>query len=113
MQNHFRIQFVYEKAQAQLENIYYPPVVPTYAATIQHGRDLIQQAQELGAKTARERIYIDALATFCKGYEQTRQARTDAYVMPCKFSLLVSRKGLPYAARNFGAKQPGGAPVIR
>lgn len=89
--------FVYEDAQAQFEDVfrkdphcaialwgeamsmYYPLWYQPNAATIQHGQEFIQQAQKIGAKTERERSYIDALATFYKGSGTDYQARTDAY----------------------------------
>ncbi|MGA9972499.1 MAG: tetratricopeptide repeat protein, partial [Candidatus Acidiferrales bacterium] len=89
--------FVYEEAQGQFEevfkkdpgcamalwgeamSIYYPLWFQPSAETIQHGQQLIEQAQELGAKTERERSYIDALAVFYKGSETAYETRTGAY----------------------------------
>jgi tetratricopeptide (TPR) repeat protein len=89
--------FVYEEAQPQFEDIfkkdphcaialwgeamsiYYPLWFEPSAETIQHGQELIQQAQKIGDKTERERSYVDALATFYKGSDTGYQARTDAY----------------------------------
>lgn len=110
----FLHSFVYEEAQAQLENIYYPLWFQPNAATIQHRRDIIQRAQELGAKTARERIYIDALATFCKGYDTDYQVRTDACAHAMQ--VLAARypvKDYPMRPEEFWRQTPGGAPVIR
>jgi hypothetical protein len=70
--------FVYEEAQPQFEgifkkdphcaialwgeamSIYYPLWFQPNAETIQRGQELIQQAQNVGAKTEHERGYIDA-----------------------------------------------------
>jgi tetratricopeptide (TPR) repeat protein len=89
--------FVYEEAQTQFEDvfkkdphcaialwgeamsIYYPLWFQPNASTIQHGRELIAQARDLGAKTERERGYIEALATFYQGTETDYEARTAAY----------------------------------
>jgi len=94
--------FVYEEAQPQFEDvfkkdphcavalwgeamsIYFPLWFQPNAETIQHGQELIEQAQKIGAKTERERSYIDALATFYKGSETDYQARTDAYAHAMK-----------------------------
>jgi hypothetical protein len=89
--------FVYEDAQAQFEDvfkkdphcaialwgeamsIYYPLWFQPNAGTIQHGRELIEQARKVGAKTERERAYIEALATFYQGPDTDYEARTEAY----------------------------------
>ncbi|MGA7908556.1 MAG: hypothetical protein WCA16_14190, partial [Candidatus Sulfotelmatobacter sp.] len=67
--------FVYEDAEAQFEDvfkkdphcaialwgeamsIYYPLWFQPSTSTIQHGRELIERAQKVGAKTERERGY--------------------------------------------------------
>jgi tetratricopeptide (TPR) repeat protein len=89
--------FVYEQAHPQFEDvfkkdphcaialwgeamsIYYPLWFEPNAATIQQGRELIEQAQKVGAKTERERSYIVALATFYQGSDMDYEARTEAY----------------------------------
>lgn len=89
--------FVYEEAQAQFENvfkkdphcaialwgegmsIYYPLWFQPSADTIRHGRELVEQARTIGAKTERERSYIDALAEFYGGSDMDYDARTQAY----------------------------------
>ena len=77
--------FVYDEAQVQFGyifkkdphcaialwgeamSIYYPLWFQPNAGTIQHGRELIETARRVGAKTTRERSYIDALARFYQG----------------------------------------------
>jgi predicted Zn-dependent protease len=89
--------FVYEDAQPQFEDIfkkdshcaialwgeamsiYYPLWFQPSANTIQRGRELIDRAHQVGAKTERERAYIDALATFYQGADTDYEARTAAY----------------------------------
>lgn len=47
---------------------------------LQHGWDLMQKAQAMGAKTQRERNYIDALALFYRDYDKLdHYQRTESY----------------------------------
>ena len=49
-------------------------------ATLKKGLGMVQQGQKAGAKTQRERDYIDALAVFYRESETADyQARIDAY----------------------------------
>jgi len=49
-------------------------------ATLQRGFELVQRGQKVGAKTQRERDYLNALAQFYKNYQKASfETRVDAY----------------------------------
>ena len=59
---------------------YHPIWAPPSAEELKHGADAIQRALTIGAKTDRERDYIDALAVFYKDWQTTDHAsRVKAY----------------------------------
>jgi len=64
----------------QAMSIYYPLWFEPDEATLKRGRDLLEQAQKVGAKTTRERDYIQALAVFYQDSSSLNYAaRTAAY----------------------------------
>src|SRR5215469_4473998 len=64
----------------QAMSIYHPLWFEPDDATLKRGRDLIEQAQKVGAKSARERDYIAALAVFYQDSPiLSYDARTVAY----------------------------------
>jgi tetratricopeptide (TPR) repeat protein len=125
--------FVYEQAQPQFEDvfkkdphcaialwgeamsIYYPLWFQPNADTIQHGRELIEQAHKVGAKTERERSYVDALGTFYQGSNLDYEARTKAYAQAMQN--LAARypddheAAIFYALALLGATPPKDAPL--
>jgi len=125
--------FVYEDAEAQFEDvfkkdphcaialwgeamsIYYPLWFQPSTSTIQHGRELIERAQKVGAKTKRERGYIDVLATFYQGPDTAYEARTEAYAHAMQN--LAARypddheAAIFYALALLGATPPKEAPL--
>jgi tetratricopeptide (TPR) repeat protein len=125
--------FVYEDAQAQFEDvfkkdphcaialwgeamsIYYPLWFQPNAETLRHGRELIEQARKVGAKTERERGYVDALATFYQASDMDNEARTEAYAHAMQN--LAARypddheAAIFYALALLGATPPKDAPM--
>jgi tetratricopeptide (TPR) repeat protein len=89
--------FVYEDAESQFADvfkkdphcsmalwgqamsIYFPLWFPPNSTTIQHGQELLAEAQKVGARTERERSYIDALAVFYQGSGTKYETRTAKY----------------------------------
>ena len=64
----------------QAMSIYYPLWFEPDEATLKRGRDLLERAQKVGAKTARERDYIQALAVFYQDSSSLNYAaRSAAY----------------------------------
>ena len=90
--------FWYDRAEAQFKAIaaadptcamaYWGEAMSTWheiwdrpnQATLQRGFELVQQGQKIGAKTQRERDYLNALAQFYQNYQKASfETRVDAY----------------------------------